>query len=110
MVQGKLYQMAEEWKGQGDPPLKYFSLARERIGPRVPVSPPIVEELPVTIPEPYEPGPPKPKELEEMEYYDLRKLAKKLKLPEKVKKARMIRMIREAQNANSSGQTFQIEQ
>lgn len=104
MVQGKMYQMADEWKGEGEPPLKYFSVARERI--KAPPTPlPAVAELPVTIPEPYEPPPAKPKELEEMEYYELRKIAKKLKLPEKVKKAKMIKLIKEAQVANSSGQS-----
>jgi predicted mannosyl-3-phosphoglycerate phosphatase (HAD superfamily) len=95
-----MYQMADEWKGEGDPPLKYFSLARERIKVR-PTPIPVVETLPVTIPEPYEPPPTKPKELEEMEYYELRKIAKKLKLPEKVKKAKMIKLIKEAQAAKS---------
>ena len=95
-----MYQMAEEWKGEGDAPLKYFSVARERIK-ATPTPIPVVAELPVTIPEPYEPPPAKPKELEELEYYDLRKIAKKLKLPEKVKKAKMIKLIREAQAAKS---------
>jgi len=102
MVQGKLYQMADPWQGTGDAPLKYFSLARERVKPVIPVAPPIVEDLPVTIPEPYEPPAPAPKKLEELEYDELRVIAAKYHLPLMIKKVKMIRLIKEAQLAEAS--------
>jgi len=106
MVQGKMYQMAEEWKGTGDPPEKYFSLARLRVGPRVPAAPPVVEEKPVTIGEPYEPPPAppappvKPKPVEEMEYFELKKFAKTLGIKAKLKFPELLKVVKEAQAAD----------
>ena len=103
MVQGKMYQMAEEWRGTGDPPEKYFSLARLRVGPRVPAAPPVVEEKPVTIGEPYEPPPAppappvKPKPVEEMEYFELKKFAKTLGIKAKMKFPDLLKAVKEKQ-------------
>ena len=110
MVQGKMYQMADEWKGTGDPPERYFSLARLRVGPRVPAAPPVVEELPVTVGEPYEEPikvivPEKPKPVEEMEYFELKKFAKTLGIKAKLKFPELLKVVKEAQDADSRGQS-----
>jgi len=94
--------MADEWKGEGDAPLKYFSLARERHGviktPPPPPPPAPVEDLPVTIPPLPEPPKKPEKSLEEMDYFDeLIPLGKKLGIEKKLRKPQLLAAIKEIQ-------------
>jgi len=105
MVQGKMYQMADKWQGTGDPPEKYFSLAREKVKVQTPSIPPLIQELITTIGEPYEepikppPPPVKPKPVDEMEYFELKKFAKSLGIKAKMKFPDLLKAVKEKQGA-----------